>query len=148
MFGDFCFCSGVEQENEIGKAGRAAASCALAALLARERNNGLGQHVHVPMINAYAQLTMPDNMTTESFQPKPDFEGTIPDMYRVWQCADGHLVGMAILDKQYQGLCHCLGREDLAEDERFAKMGPRLENNHQLNEILAEAARGRNTASM
>ena len=45
---------------------------------------------------------------------------------------------MVILDKQYQGLCNCLGREDLAVDERFVELGPRLQNNHQLNEILAE----------
>ena len=96
-----------------------AASAALAALLARERNGGQGQHVHVPMLNAYAQLAMPDNMTVESFRPKPEIEGAIPDMYRVWQCADGHMVGMMILDKQYQGLCRALSREDLANDERF-----------------------------
>ena len=122
-----------------------AASCTLAALLARERDSGqgrgLGQHVQVPMLNAYAQLTMPDNMTTESFQPKPEFEGTIPDMFRVWECSDGHLVGMVILDKQYQGLCDCLGREDLAQDERFVEMGARMQNNHALNEILAEEFR-------
>ena len=118
-----------------------AASCALAALLARERNNGLGQHVQVPMINAYAQLTMPDNMTTESFQPKPEFEGTIPDMFRVWECSDGHMVGMVILDKQYQSLCRCLGREDLAQDERFVELGARMQNNHALNDILAEEFR-------
>lgn len=123
-----------------------AASCALAALLARERNlvqggQGLGQHVQVPMINAYAQLTMPDNMTTESFQPKPEFEGTMPDMYRVWECADGYMVGMVILDKQYQALCLALGRDDLAADERFMAMGARMQNNHALNDILAEEFR-------
>lgn len=115
-----------------------AASAALAALLARERNGGQGQHVHVPMLNAYAQLAMPDNMTVESFRPKPEIEGAIPDMYRVWQCADGHMVGMMILDKQYQGLCRALSRDDLASDERFAGMAGRMENNHALNEILAE----------
>jgi crotonobetainyl-CoA:carnitine CoA-transferase CaiB-like acyl-CoA transferase len=118
-----------------------AASSALAALLARERNNGQGQHVHVPMINAYAQLTLPDNLTTETFQPKPEFEGTIPDMYRVWECADGHMVGMVILDKQYQSLCKALARDDLATDERFVAMGARMENNHALNDILAEEFR-------
>jgi crotonobetainyl-CoA:carnitine CoA-transferase CaiB-like acyl-CoA transferase len=115
-----------------------AASSTLAALLARERNNGLGQHVQVPMINAYAQLTMPDIMTTETFQPKPEYEGTVPDMYRVWECSDGYLAGIVILDKQYQNLCRCLGRDDLAVDERFMEMGARLRNNHLMNEVLAE----------
>jgi crotonobetainyl-CoA:carnitine CoA-transferase CaiB-like acyl-CoA transferase len=118
-----------------------AASSALAALLARERNNGQGQHVQVPMLNAYAQLTMPDNLTPESFQPKPEFEGVVPNIYQVWDCADGHMVGVVILDKQYQGLCDVLGREDLAADERFTAIGARLQNNEALNEILAEEFR-------
>jgi crotonobetainyl-CoA:carnitine CoA-transferase CaiB-like acyl-CoA transferase len=113
-----------------------AASCALAALLARERNNGQGQHVHVPMINAYAQLSMPDILCTESFQPKPEFEGTVPDMFRVWHCADGYLVGMAIEDRQFHALCRCLGCEDLITDERFVEMSTRMANNHELNTLL------------
>ena len=105
-----------------------AASAALAALLARERNGGEGQHVHVPMINAYAQLTLPDMMSTEAFQPKPEFESTIPDIFHVWTCADGHLVGMPIEDKQFQGLCEALDRPDLASDERFSGIGGRMQN--------------------
>ncbi|MFT5482466.1 MAG: crotonobetainyl-CoA:carnitine CoA-transferase CaiB-like acyl-CoA transferase [Halieaceae bacterium] len=115
-----------------------AASCALAALLARERNDGRGQHVQVPMINAYAQLALPDVLATESFEPKPDFAGEVPDMYRTWQCADGHLVGMPIEDRQYRNLCLCLGREDLAEDERFKTIGARMPNNRLMNELLDE----------
>ncbi len=115
-----------------------AASCALAALLARERNNGLGQHVQVPMVNAYAHLALPDVLVPESFEPKPDFSGEAPDMYRTWQCADGYLVGMPIEDKQFRNLCICLGREELANDERLQTMGVRLANNRLMNELLDE----------
>ncbi len=114
-----------------------AASCALAALLARERNNGQGQHVQVPMVNAYAQLALPDQMPVETFQPKEEGEQiSPPDMFRTWECADGYLVGMPIEDRQFRGLCLALGRPDLAEDERFSSMGPRLFNNHLMNELL------------
>ena len=65
----------------------------------------------------------------------------MPDMYRVWECRDGYLVGMVILDKQYQKLCESLGRDDLAVDERFVEMSSRLQNNHVMNEILAEEFR-------
>lgn len=115
-----------------------ATSCALAALLARERNDGKGQHVQVPMVNAYAHLALPDVIVPESFQPQPEFEGEAPDMYRTWQCADGYLVGMPIEDKQFRNLCLCLGREDLAEDERLKGMGARLANNRLMNELLDE----------
>jgi crotonobetainyl-CoA:carnitine CoA-transferase CaiB-like acyl-CoA transferase len=115
-----------------------AASCALAALLARERNKGLGQHVYVPMVSAYAALALPDIMPTESFQPRPEIDGEIPDMFRSWRCADGYLVGMPIEDKQFRSLCLTLGREDLAEDERFKSLGARMPNNLLMNELLDE----------
>jgi crotonobetainyl-CoA:carnitine CoA-transferase CaiB-like acyl-CoA transferase len=105
-----------------------ASSAALAALLARERNDGEGQHVHVPMINAYAQLTLPDLMTGEAFRPKEKVAPFLPNIFHVWTCADGYLVGMPIEDKQYANLCKALGLEDLAVDERFAGLGARLKN--------------------
>ncbi len=113
-----------------------AAAAALAALLARERNGGEGQHVHVPMINAYAQLTLPDMMSREAFRPKQDIEPIIPDIFHVWSCADGHLVGMPIEDKQYANLCLALERADLAEDERFRNIGDRLANTDAMIEII------------
>jgi crotonobetainyl-CoA:carnitine CoA-transferase CaiB-like acyl-CoA transferase len=113
-----------------------AASTALAALLARERNGGLGQLVHVPMINAYAQLTLPDMISMETFRPKEAAEPFIPDIFHVWGCADGYLVGMPIEDKQYANLCKALGREDLAVDQRFASLSPRLVNIDAMIELL------------
>ncbi len=104
----------------------AASSAALAALLARERNGGAGQLVHVPMLNSFAQLTLPDAMTPEAFRPKSGEAPSIPKIFHVWTCADGFLVGMPIEDKQFANLCKALGREDLAEDERFTTIAVRL----------------------
>ena len=113
-----------------------AASAALGALLARERNGGQGQHVHVPMMNAYAQLTLPDLMTPETFRPKEAGEPLIPNIFHVWTCADGYLVGMPIEDKQYANLCRALDREDLAEDERFRELSTRLANTDLMIELI------------
>jgi len=113
-----------------------AASAALAALLARERNGGEGQLVHVPMINAYAQLVLPDMMTPHSFRPKIESEPFLPDVFHVWTCADGHLVGMPIEDRQYVNLCRALDREDLADDERFSTIGSRLANIDEMIEFI------------
>jgi crotonobetainyl-CoA:carnitine CoA-transferase CaiB-like acyl-CoA transferase len=113
-----------------------AASAALAALLARERNGGEGQLVHVPMMNAYAQLILPDMMSQEAFRPKPEGEPIIPNIFHVWTCKDGHLVGMPIEDKQYTNLCAALGLADLAEDVRFKTIGARLANTDEMIELI------------
>jgi crotonobetainyl-CoA:carnitine CoA-transferase CaiB-like acyl-CoA transferase len=115
-----------------------ACSAALAALLARERNGGIGQHVHVPMINAYAQLALPDMMTPETFRPRQSAEPIVPNIFHVWTCADGHLVGMPIEDKQYVNLCQALGREDLAVDERFSVLVERMRNIDSMIELIDE----------
>ncbi|NQX90113.1 MAG: CoA transferase [Halioglobus sp.] len=112
----------------------AACSAALAALLARERNGGIGQHVHVPMINAYAQLALSDMITPETFRPRQAEEPIIPNIFHVWSCADGFLVGMPIEDKQYANLCQALGRADLALDERFSSLAERMRN---INTMIA-----------
>ncbi len=113
-----------------------AASAALAALLARERNGGAGQMVHVPMINAYAQIALPDILTGETFRPVKPTEKFLPDIFHVWTCNDGYLVGMPIEDKQYANLCKALGRDDLAIDERFAQLGSRLKNIDEMITLL------------
>jgi crotonobetainyl-CoA:carnitine CoA-transferase CaiB-like acyl-CoA transferase len=115
-----------------------AASAALAALLARERNGGEGQLVHVPMINAYAQLTLPDMMSQEAFRPKQEGTPIIPNIFHVWTCKNGYLVGMPIEDKQYANLCLALGRADLAEDERFKRIGDRLANTDEMIALIDE----------
>ncbi|MEH6568724.1 MAG: CoA transferase [Halioglobus sp.] len=113
-----------------------AASAALGALLARERSGGVGQHVHVPMVNAYAALALPDMMSMDAFRPKQEVESIVPDLFHVWSCSDGYLVGMPIEDKQYANLCKALGREDLAEDERFKSLGARLVNIDAMIELV------------
>ena len=114
----------------------AATSAALAALLARERNGGEGQMVNVPMMNAYGQFVLPDMMTPEAFRPKVESEPFLPNVFHVWTCRDGYLVGMPIEDKQYANLCHALGLSDLVEDERFAVLSNRLTNLHLMIELV------------
>ena len=105
-----------------------AASATLAALLARERNNGLGQHVSVPMLDAYAQLMLTDLMTTQSFQPADAPPNPTIDLYRTWKTQDGHVVGIVIEDHQFSGLCRVLDCEQLTRDERFVDIGARFAN--------------------
>jgi crotonobetainyl-CoA:carnitine CoA-transferase CaiB-like acyl-CoA transferase len=43
---------------------------------------------------------------------------------------------MPIEDKQYANLCRALGRDDLAEDERFRELGTRLTNTDLMIELI------------
>ena len=88
------------------------------------------------MLNAYAQLTLPDVMTNEAFQPTPEGEIRIPNLFHTWNCSDGHLVGMPIEDKHYSNLCKALGRDDLAEDERFKALSNRMANCEEMIELI------------
>jgi crotonobetainyl-CoA:carnitine CoA-transferase CaiB-like acyl-CoA transferase len=117
--------------------GMTAVYSTLAALFARERGDGRGQHVEVPMLDAYAAFMLPDVLGPATFDPPP--EGGSFDMSRVhraWETADGHVVMMIIEDHQFQGLCRALEREDLMADPRFASLMDRVAN---LDVVLALA---------
>jgi crotonobetainyl-CoA:carnitine CoA-transferase CaiB-like acyl-CoA transferase len=104
-----------------------AASAAVSALLARERNDGVGQRVDVPMLDAFAAYALPDMIITESFQPAEETPSRL-DIFRTWETADGYVVGIVVEDAQFQGLCRALDREDLIEDERFNSFLGRIQH--------------------
>ena len=109
--------------------GMTAVYATLAALLARERGDGRGQHVEVPMLDSYAAFMLPDVLGGATFDPPPPGPGfDISRVHRAWPTADGHVVMMIIEDHQFQGLCRAVGREDLMSDPRFATLIDRLAN--------------------
>ena len=129
-------------------AGMTAVAAILGALLARERDGAAaGQRIDVPMLDAYAAFVLPELMGPASF---PDSDAGIPpfDLFRVYPTRDGHIVGMVVQDEQYAGLCDVLGREDLREDPRFARMGERFQHIDALSEILLEEFSQRSTAPL
>ncbi|MBW1882692.1 MAG: CoA transferase [Deltaproteobacteria bacterium] len=113
-----------------------AASAALAALLARERNGGEGQRVDVPMLDAYAQLMLTDNFAARAFVPEDHPAQPELDLFRTWKTKDGHVVGIVVEDRQFQGLCRALECEQLIEDARFKTIGDRFENNAEMNRAI------------
>ena len=113
-----------------------AAGVVLAALYARDGINGTGkgQRVDVPMIDAYAANSLPDMLPVDSFIPSelPDPEPLA--VLRTFETADGFVVGMALQDNHFQGLCHALECPELLErpgmqnvGERVADFGPWLD---------------------
>jgi len=131
-------------------AGMTAVAATLGALLARARD-GLeavsGQRIDVPMLDASAAFILPELMGPVSF---PDSQATMPsfDLFRVYPTRDGHIVGMVVQDEQFAGLCEVLGRQDLKEDSRFARLADRLQHLDALSEILLEEFGKRPTAEL
>ena len=97
----------------------------MAALLARERGDGRGQRVEVPMLDAYSAFMMVEALSPETFVPK-DGPGFDADIHRVWETADGHIVMMIVEDDQFQGMCRALDRADMIDDPRCANLITRI----------------------
>lgn len=121
----------------------------LAALYARERSGGRGQHVDVPMLDAYAAFMLPDVMLAEAFADGPPQPGFNPaEIHRTWQTADGYVVMMIIEDNQFRGICQAIEREDLIDDPRARNLLTRVMHAKELFEILAQEIRKWPTAEL
>ena len=120
--------------------GLTAAYATMAALFARERNEGRGQRVDVPMLDAYAAFMLPDCLGNEVFVPpeESDFPLSPAELHRTWKTADGHVVMMIIEDSQFQGICRAVDREDLIADPRSANIITRITHVKELFAILAD----------
>ncbi|KZX53445.1 hypothetical protein A3709_09970 [Halioglobus sp. HI00S01] len=105
-----------------------AAGVVMAALYARDREGGTGrgQRVDVPMIDAYAANSLPDMLPVDTFQPSdmPDAEPLA--VLRSFATQDGHVVGMALQDNHFEGLCKALECEFLLEREGMRNVGERI----------------------
>ena len=105
-----------------------AAGVALAALYARDRpgGTGKGQRVDVPMIDAWAANSLADMMPVDSFMPN-DMQDPAPlAVLRTFETADGFVVGMALQDNHFQGLCQSLECPELLERPGMRTMGERV----------------------
>lgn len=105
-----------------------AVGVALAALYARDGLNGTGkgQRVDVPMIDAYAANSLPDMLSVDSFVPNDMPEAEPLAVLRTFATADGYVVGMALQDNHFQGLCKALECEELLEREGMRNVGERI----------------------
>lgn len=114
--------------------GMTAAYATMAALFQRERSGGQGQRIDIPMLDAYAAFVLPDALGAETFPPA---EGAFmpvkaADLYRCWKTADGFVAIVIIEDHQFQAICKAVGREDVAQDERYAGLFQRVVNSEEL----------------
>ena len=128
--------------------GLAAASAAVAALLARERS-GKGQRVDVPMLDAYAAYMLPEQLGAHSFPELPPGDSSIASrLFRTWATADGFVTGIVFQDVQFEGFCRMVEREDLLADERFGSLPARFERLAEFQQVVESELRRWPTAEL
>ncbi|MDZ7784505.1 MAG: CoA transferase [Halioglobus sp.] len=107
-----------------------AAGVALAALYARDRpgGTGKGQRVDVPMIDAWAANSLPDMMPVDSFVPNELPDPAPLAVLRTFATSDGYVVGMALQDNHFRGLCEALECTELLDRPGMGSLGERVTN--------------------
>jgi crotonobetainyl-CoA:carnitine CoA-transferase CaiB-like acyl-CoA transferase len=130
--------------------GMTAAYAVMAALFQRERGGGMGERIDVPMLDAYAAFVLPDALGAETFPPADGVGLPVKaaDLYRCWKTADGHVALLTIEDHQFQAVCRAVGRDDLAQDERYASLLQRIVNADELFRLMEVELRKWTTAEL
>ena len=110
------------------------------ALFHRERT-GEGQEVQVPMLENMLAFNLIEHMWMGAFEePKGDFGYVrlLNSQRRPFATTDGHVCLMASSDDQWQRLLGALGRPEIAQDERYARLEQRSRRFGELYAIVAE----------
>jgi len=90
-----------------------------AALFHRERR-GEGQHITVPMLDAFLYFFWPDGMMDSTLLDEDVSGGfLLSNTYRLTPTADGRLIYFTANDTQRGGLFRAIGLESLNDDPRF-----------------------------
>jgi len=113
----------------------------VAALLARERT-GQGQKVETSLLGSMLaaqswELTYYLN-SGEPVRKAGRGHALVPHLWQVYRTSDGYLaLGGVMVDRWHQ-FCRAIGRPELTEDPRFARLGDRLRNMEALHRLLDE----------
>ncbi len=122
-----------------------AAQAITAALLRRERAGpeAPGERVEVAMLDAAIAFNWPDGMYNNAFlDDAPDRWPEYGAQMRLWKAADGQVAIGALQTAEFVALTRSLGREDLAEDPRFATTAGRIKHQREwAPQVSAEIAR-------
>ncbi|HLI91352.1 MAG TPA: CoA transferase [Ktedonobacteraceae bacterium] len=115
-------------------AGMFACISILAALHVRDQT-GQGQYIDISLLES--AVTLLGNVSANyliSGEEAKRYGNGHPNIvpYQAFRTRDSYVVVSCGNDRLYQSLCHLLGRDDLASDERFATNPQRVRNRDQL----------------
>ena len=115
-----------------------AAQAISTALYAREKT-GEGQHIRLSMLDAMLSLFWPEAMAGLTYADQEfDVRKYQGAMDLIYETQDRFITAGAISDKEWQGMCRALNREDLIEHPNFKTAQGRFTHNSERKEITAE----------
>ncbi len=115
-----------------------AAQAVSSALYAREKT-GEGQHIRLSMLDAMLSLFWPEGMAGLTYADQEfDVRKYQGAMDLIYETQDRFITAGAISDKEWQGMCRALNREDLIEHPNFKTAQGRFTHNSERKEITAE----------
>jgi crotonobetainyl-CoA:carnitine CoA-transferase CaiB-like acyl-CoA transferase len=129
--------------------GMTSAVSLLAAVLYRDRT-GQGQQITVPMFETMAQWVLGDHMGGRTFEPPlgpAGYKRTLTKERRPYPTKDGLICSIIYTDKHWEAFMGLIGREEVfRSDPRFANIGTRTDNAHDLYAYVSQAMAERTTA--
>ncbi len=120
----------------------------LSALVNRERGGG-GQAIEVPMFETLVDYVMVEHLYGACFEPPIDqmgYERLLNTGRRPYATKDGYLAVLPYTDANWQTLFKIAGRDDLADDPRFADIATRIKHSQEVYDLLGEIVATRTTA--
>ncbi len=124
------------------------ATIGINAALANRAVTGLGQHVDVALLDSCIALLANQGMTYLSTGESPQRLGnTHPSIvpYQVFPTSDGSVILACGNDNLFAKFVATAGREDLSQDERFAKNANRVKHRAILVPVLEDIFKQRST---
>ncbi len=123
-------------------AGQAIAYSVMAALFARERGAG-GQDIEVPMFETSIEFMLLEHFGGFAFEPKlgePGFARVLTPRRKPFRTADGYCCILPYSDRNWMRFFEFVGRGELKEDARFAKLADRVQHIDILYAVIEEEA--------
>ena len=120
------------------------ASTAILAALHQRKETGLGQHIDMSLLDSAVAILANQGMNYLSTGNSPGRMGNFhPNLspYQVFECSDGHIIIATGNDQQYQRFCDILQCPELGKNPKFMSNAKRVENRHELDELLTRKTR-------
>jgi crotonobetainyl-CoA:carnitine CoA-transferase CaiB-like acyl-CoA transferase len=122
--------------------GQAMAYSVLAALLQRERGGG-GQAIEVPMFETTAEFAFIEHLVGFAFEPPlgpPEYKRVVSAMRKPFRTKDGYMCLLPYSDRNWSDFFEFVGRQDLAQDPRYAKLVERVGHIEYLYGVIEQEA--------